>query len=138
MKTEWECFSLNCWIFQFPPCPPGPLTAPGFLTLPRNPQVRRTQSAACQDDEVRLAPFFDGMGPRTSANGSQEHQPGRILQTLHKLQAGQVFIWKIFSCFTKIVAHFCSNSRNGLVLKYPIYCIVPYSMSFRKMCSSSY
>ena len=42
-----------------------------FVTLPRN--SRRNQSA--NDAEVRLVPFFDGVGPRTSANGSSEPHP---------------------------------------------------------------
>jgi len=42
-----------------------------FVTLPRN--SRKYQSA--NDAEVRLVPFFDGVGPRTSANGSSESNP---------------------------------------------------------------
>ena len=58
--------------------------APCFVTLPRNP--RRQQTPICVAGagvrqaqgpgmaEVRLAPYFDGTGPRTSANGSMETQ----------------------------------------------------------------
>ena len=42
-----------------------------FVTLPRN--SRKYQSS--NDAEVRLVPFFDGVGPRTSANGSSEPHP---------------------------------------------------------------
>jgi len=71
---------------QTVPIPKYPQNAtPCFVTLPRNP--RRQQTPICVASagvsqaqgpgmaEVRLAPYFDGTGPRTSANGSMESQP---------------------------------------------------------------
>lgn len=51
-----------------------PASTAGFVTLPRH--KARTHTAPGQDEEVRLVPFFDGIGPRTSANGSQDPQSG--------------------------------------------------------------
>ncbi len=51
-------------------------SAPCFVTLPRNPRRQQTpiSVAGLGVAEVRLAPYFDGTGPRTSANGSMETQ----------------------------------------------------------------
>ena len=102
-----------------------PASTAGFVTLPRH--KARTHTAPGQDEEVRLVPFFDGIGPRTSANGSQDPQSG-WWQHYPQIASCSCFqLEKIFSCSTKIVAHFCSNSRNSLILKYPIYYIVLYT-----------
>lgn len=51
-----------------------------FLTLPRT--RRRTTSSPCQEAEVNLAPYFDGMGPRTSSDCFQD--PGSDNEELEK------------------------------------------------------
>lgn len=47
-----------------------PSSTSSFLTLPRT--RRRTTSSPCQEAEVNLAPFFDGMGPRTCSDFFQD------------------------------------------------------------------
>ena len=56
---------------------------PCFVTLPRK---ARREIPGGQEEEVRLVPYFDGVGPRTSAKGSLDaqaalaaHQGGYIL-----------------------------------------------------------
>ena len=54
------------------------------MTLPRK---TRREMPGGQEEEVRLVPYFDGVGPRTSAKGSLDaqaalaaaHQGGYIL-----------------------------------------------------------
>ena len=36
--------------------------------------------AANQGQEVRLVPYFDGVGPRTSANGSHDTKQGNLFK----------------------------------------------------------
>ena len=56
------------------------------MTLPRNrrqPQPMGrvvADGGANQGQEVRLVPYFDGVGPRTSANGSLDTKQGNLFE----------------------------------------------------------
>ena len=61
---------ITCFTPQFPGG-----AAPCFVTLPRNTRRHAQAGAgAGQGEEVRLVPYFDGVGPRTSAAGSLDPQ----------------------------------------------------------------
>ena len=63
---------ITCFTSQFPGG-----AAPCFVTLPRNTRRHAQAGAgagAGQGEEVRLVPYFDGVGPRTSAAGSLDPQ----------------------------------------------------------------
>ena len=54
------------------------------MTLPRNRRQQQPigsvggEAGANQEQEVRLVPYFDGVGPRTSANGSRGPNQGEL------------------------------------------------------------
>ena len=70
---------ITCFTPQFPGG-----AAPCFVTLPRNTRRHAQAGAgAGQGEEVRLVPYFDGVGPRTSAAGSLDpQQQGDCLDNL--------------------------------------------------------